>query len=99
MNFELTEDQKAVRAPSRALRRGRSRRSPAIDEAHEFPPNCSNNWRDLALRHPLSRVGGRSGLDLVTFCLALGEVGALASLAGCAAMQSLMGNQVPADAG
>ena len=70
-------------------------RAAALDEAHAFPRELFAELGRLGffgIRYP-EDVGG-SGLDLVTFCLALEEVarGSL-SLAGCAAMQSLMGTK------
>ena len=66
-----------------------------IDEAHEFPRDLFGQLAELGffgIRYPES--AGGTGLDLVTFCLALSEVarGSL-SLAACAAMQSLMGTK------
>ena len=67
----------------------------AMDEAHEFPRALFRELADLGffgIRYP--EDAGGSGLDLVTFCLALEEVSrGSVSLAGCAAMQSLMGTK------
>ena len=94
MNFELSSTQLTVQqtfarfsdsviAPSAA----------ALDEAGCFPRDIFRQLSELGffgIRYPQS-VGG-SGMDLVSFCLALEEIsrGSLA-VAGCAAMQSLMG--------
>ncbi len=96
MNFELSDEQKQVReAFARFADERIAPAAAALDEAHEFPHAL---FRELAalgffgIRYP-EDVGG-SGLDLVTFCLALEEVSrGSVSLAGCAAMQSLMGTK------
>src|SRR3990172_8808345 len=96
MNFEPSQDQKAIRdAFARFCDQQIAPQAAAIDEAHEFPRELFGRLAELGffgIRYPES-VGG-TGLDLVTFCLALAEVarGSL-SLAGCAAMQSLMGTK------
>ncbi|MCL4802515.1 MAG: acyl-CoA dehydrogenase family protein [Burkholderiales bacterium] len=96
MNFELTDEQRQVRdAFARFCDERIAPQAAALDAAHEFPRVL---FRELAglgffgIRYP-EEVGG-SGLDLVTFCLALEEVArGSVSLAGCAAMQSLMGTK------
>lgn len=96
MNFELTDDQKAIRDVfARFCDERIAPQAAALDEAHAFPRELFSQLAELGffgIRYPES-VGG-TGLDLVTFCLALTEVarGSL-SLAGCAAMQSLMGTK------
>jgi butyryl-CoA dehydrogenase len=96
MNFEFTDDQIAIRDVfARFCDDVIAPQAAALDEAHEYPRQLVKQLADLGLfgiRYPES-VGG-TGLDLVTFCLALGEVarGSL-SLAACAAMQSLMGTK------
>ena len=96
MNFELTEDQRAVReAFARFCDDKIAPQAAMIDEAHEFPRDLFGQLAELGffgIRYPES--AGGTGLDLVTFCLALSEVarGSL-SLAACAAMQSLMGTK------
>ena len=67
----------------------------AIDAAHAYPGELMRKLAGLgffAMRYPAD-VGGLS-LDLATFCLALAEIarGSM-SLAGCAAMQALMGTK------
>jgi len=96
MNFEPTDDQKAIReAFARFCDERIAPQAAAIDEAHEFPRELFGQLAGLGffgIRYPES--SGGSGLDLVTFCLALSEVarGSLA-LAGAVAMQSLMGTK------
>ncbi len=96
MNFELTEDQRAVtEAFARFCDEKIAPQAAMIDEAHEFPRELFGQLAELGffgIRYPES--AGGTGLDLVTFCLALSEVarGSL-SLAACAAMQSLMGTK------
>ena len=96
MNFEPTEDQRAVReAFARFCDDKIAPQAAMIDEAHEFPRDLFGQLAELGffgIRYPES--AGGTGLDLVTFCLALSEVarGSL-SLAACAAMQSLMGTK------
>jgi butyryl-CoA dehydrogenase len=96
MNFEPTDDQKAIReAFARFCDERIAPQAAAIDEAHEFPRELFGQLAEMGffgIRYPES--SGGTGLDLVTFCLALSEVarGSLA-LAGAAAMQSLMGTK------
>ena len=96
MNFEPTDDQKAIReAFARFCDEQIVPQAAAIDEAHEFPRKLFGQLAEMGffgIRYPES--SGGTGLDLVTFCLALSEVarGSLA-LAGAAAMQSLMGTK------
>ncbi|MCZ7565396.1 MAG: acyl-CoA dehydrogenase family protein [Burkholderiales bacterium] len=96
MDFELTDEQRQVRDVfARFCDERIAPQAAALDAAHEFPRAL---FRELAglgffgIRYP-EEIGG-SGLDLVTFCLALEEVArGSVSLAGCAAMQSLMGTK------
>jgi len=96
MNFELTDDQKAIRdAFARFCDQRIAPQAAALDEARAFPRELFGQLAGLGffgIRYPES--AGGTGLDLVTYCLALTEVarGSL-SLAGCAAMQSLMGTK------
>ncbi len=67
----------------------------ALDEAHAFPRALFGELAALGLfgmRYP--EEAGGSGMRLAEFCIALEEVarGSM-SLAGCAAMQSLMGTK------
>ncbi len=94
MDFELNEQQRAVRDTfARFCDEQIIPRAAAIDEAHEFPWELFRKLADLgfvAMRYP-EDVGG-AGMDLTSFCLALEQIarGSM-SLAGCVAMQSLMG--------
>ena len=96
MDFELSEDQKAIRdAFARFCDERIAPQAAALDEAHAFPRELFGQLADLGffgIRYP--EADGGTGLDLVTFCVALAEVarGSL-SLAGAAAMQSLMGTK------
>lgn len=96
MNFELTSEQKQVRDSfARFADQRIAPQAAALDAAHEFPRALFGELAALglfAMRYP-EDVGG-SGTGLTEFCLALEEVarGSL-SLAGCAAMQSLMGTK------
>ena len=94
MDFELSEEQKAVRDTfARFVDEQVAPQAAAIDEAGEFPWELFRQLAGLGffgIRYP-EAVGG-TGLDLTSFCLALAEIarGSM-SLAGCVAMQSLMG--------
>ncbi len=96
MNFELSDEQKAVRDTFARFCDERIRpQAAALDEAGAFPRALFRELAELGLfgmRYP-AEVGG-SGMGLTEFCLALGEVarGSL-SLAGAVAMQSLMGTK------
>lgn len=96
MNFDLSDDQRAIRDLFARFADERiAPQAAALDEAHAFPRELFNELGGLGffgLRYPES-VGG-SGLQLPEFALALEEVarGSM-SLAGAAAMQSLMGTK------
>jgi butyryl-CoA dehydrogenase len=96
MNFDLTDDQRAIRdAFARFSDEAVAPQAAAIDDAHVFPRALFDQLAALGffgLRYP-EEVGG-SGLGLVEFALALEEIarGSM-SLAGAAAMQSLMGTK------
>ncbi len=96
MNFDLTEDQRAIReAFARFCDERIAPQAAAIDEAHVFPSQLFGELAGLGffgMRYP-EEVGG-SGTGLMEFALALAEVarGSM-SLAGAAAMQSLMGTK------
>ena len=96
MDFELREEQRAIRESFARFSDERiAPRAAALDEAHAFPRELFGELAQLglfALRYP-EDVGG-SDAGLVEFCLALEQVarGSM-SLAGCAAMQSLMGTK------
>ena len=94
MDFSLSEEQNLVRETfSRFCDVEVKPKARAIDEAKEFPSDLFRALGELGffgLRYPES-VGG-SGLDFVSYCLAVSEIarGSL-SLAAVASMQSLMG--------
>ncbi len=94
MNFDLSEDQQLLRDTlARFCDERIAPRAAAIDEARQFPRELFMELADLGLfglRYPES-LGGVDR-DMVSYCLAIGEVarGSL-SLGAVAAMQSLMG--------
>lgn len=96
MNFELSEDQRAIReAFARFVDERVVPQAAALDEAHAFPRELFAELGSLGffgMRYP-EALGG-SGLALPEFALALEEIarGSM-SLAGAAAMQSLMGTK------
>jgi butyryl-CoA dehydrogenase len=96
MNFELTEQQKAIRDTfARFCDERIAPQAAAMDEAHAFPRLLFKELADLGffgMRYP--EDAGGSGMALTEFCLALAEIarGSM-SLAAAAAMQSLMGTK------
>ena len=96
MDFEPTSDQRAIRDTFARFADERvAPQAAALDAAHQFPRELFGQLADMGLfgmRYP-EEVGG-SGTGLAEFCLALEEIarGSM-SLAGCAAMQSLMGTK------
>ncbi|MDP2639736.1 MAG: acyl-CoA dehydrogenase family protein [Betaproteobacteria bacterium] len=96
MNFEPTDQQKAIRDIfARFCDERVAPQAAALDEAHAFPRLLFKELADLGffgMRYP-EDVGG-SGMALTEFCLALAEIarGSM-SLAAAAAMQSLMGTK------
>ncbi len=96
MDFEPTSEQRAIRDTFARFADERvAPRAAALDAAHQFPRELFGQLADMGLfgmRYP-EEVGG-SGTGLAEFCLALEEIarGSM-SLAGCAAMQSLMGTK------
>jgi alkylation response protein AidB-like acyl-CoA dehydrogenase len=96
MNFEPSPEQQQVRATfARFCEQRIAPQAAALDEAHAYPRELFGELAALGLfgmRYP-EDVGG-SGMQLSEFCVALEEVarGSM-SLAGCAAMQSLMGTK------
>ncbi len=94
MDFDLSAEQKTIRDTfARFVDERIVPHAAAIDEAHDYPRDLIVQLAELGfvgMRYPAD-VGG-SGADLVSFCLALEEVarGSM-SVAGCLAMQSLMG--------
>ena len=96
MDFDLSEEQQAVRDTfARFCDERIAPQAEALDEAHAFPRELFNELGALGffgMRYP--EASGGSGMDLVSYVLALTEVsrGSL-SLAGAVAMQSLMGTK------
>lgn len=96
MDFELSAEQRQVRDTfARFCDERIAPQAAALDEAHAFPRELFSQLAAVGLfgmRYP-EDVGG-SGMQLTEFCLALEEIarGSM-SLAGCAAMQSLMGTK------
>lgn len=96
MNFALTEQQNAVRDTFARFCDARiAPQAAALDEARAYPRALMAELAGLGMfgmRYP-EQAGG-SGMGLTEFCLALEEVarGSM-SLAGAAAMQSLMGTK------
>jgi butyryl-CoA dehydrogenase len=96
MDYELNAEQLQVReAFARFSDKRIAPQAAALDAAHAFPHELFGELARMGLfgmRYP-EDVGG-SGMQLTEFCLALEEIarGSL-SLAGCAAMQALMGTK------
>jgi butyryl-CoA dehydrogenase len=96
MNFEPSPEQQQVRETFARFSDQRiAPRAAALDEAHAFPRALFGELAEMGLfgmRYP-EEVGG-SGMQLSEFCVALEEIarGSM-SVAGCAAMQSLMGTK------
>src|SRR5512132_2580370 len=96
MDFALTHEQRQVRDTfARFVDAEVVPQAAAIDAAHAYPHALVRKLGELgffAMRYPAD-VGGVA-LDLGTFCIALAEIarGSM-SLAGCAAMQALMGTK------
>ncbi len=96
MDFALSEEQQAVK--DTFARFSDERIAPVaedLDQAHEYPRDLVRELCDLGfagMRYP--ETDGGSDVDLMTFCLALEEIarGSM-SVAGCIAMQSLMGTR------
>jgi len=94
MDFDLSEEQTLIKATFARFCDARIiPHADAIDAAHDYPYELFRELGDLGffgLRYP-EAVGG-SNMDILALCLALREVsrGSM-SLAGCVAMQSLMG--------
>lgn len=94
MDFDLSEDQRAVRDTFARFADERiAPQAEALDEAHEFPRAVFEELGALGffgMRYP--EAAGGTGLDLVSLCLAVTEIArGSASVAGCATMQALMG--------
>lgn len=96
MDFSLSSEQKAVQETfARYADEKLAPIAASLDEAHDFPLGPFQELGKLGffgMRYP-EDVGG-SGVDLLTFCLAIEEIarGSL-SVAGAVAMQSLMGTK------
>ncbi|MCC7457707.1 MAG: acyl-CoA dehydrogenase family protein [Nitrospira sp.] len=96
MDFELSTEQKAVRDTfARFADQRVAPQAAMLDEARAFPHELIGELAELGffgMRYP-EEVGG-TGMALTEFCLALTEIarGSM-SLAGAAAMQSLMGTK------
>jgi butyryl-CoA dehydrogenase len=96
VDFRLSEEQQAVRDTfARFINEQVIPHADELDQAHEFPSGPFRQLGELGffgMRYP-AEVGG-ADMDLISFCLALAEIsrGSM-SLAGCAAMQSLMGTK------
>jgi butyryl-CoA dehydrogenase len=96
MNFEPTDQQKAIRDSFARFSDERiAPQAAALDEAHAFPRVLFKELAGLGLfgmRYP--EDAGGSGMALTEFCLALTEIarGSM-SLAAAVAMQSLMGTK------
>lgn len=94
MDFDLSDDHRMIKDTfARFCDERIIPQAAALDEAHEYPYELFRELGDLGffgMRYP-EEVGG-SNLDLLALCLALTEVsrGSM-SLAGCVAMQALMG--------
>lgn len=96
MEYELSSEQRAIReAFARFVDARVAPQAEALDEAHAFPRALFGELAGLglfAMRYP-EEVGGADA-GLTEFSIALEEIarGSM-SLAGCAAMQSLMGTK------
>ncbi len=96
MNFEPSPEQRQVRETfARFCDERIAPQAAALDEAHAFPRELFGELAAIGLfgmRYP--EEAGGSGMQLSEFCIALEEIarGSM-SLAGCAAMQSLMGTK------
>jgi alkylation response protein AidB-like acyl-CoA dehydrogenase len=96
MDFELSPEQREIKATFARFSDERIvPQAAAIDAAHAFPREIFDQLAAMGLfgmRYP--EADGGTGLALIEFCLALEEIarGSL-SVAGCVAMQSLMGTK------
>lgn len=96
MNFDLSDQQKAVRDTfARFCDERIAPQAAALDEARTFPRALFGELAELGffgMRYP--EEAGGTGMGLTEFCLALSEVArGCMSLAGAVAMQSLMGTK------
>ncbi len=96
MDFEHSPEQREIKATFARFSDERiAPHAAAIDAAHTFPREVFGQLAAMGLfgmRYP--EADGGTGLGLIEFCLALEEIarGSL-SVAGCVAMQSLMGTK------
>ena len=96
MDFDLNEEQQAIRDTFARFCDARiAPQAAALDEARAYPRALVHELAALGffgMRYP--EEAGGSGLGLTEYCLALAEIarGSM-SLAGAAAMQSLMGTK------
>ncbi len=96
MDFTLSEEQRAIKDTFARFSDERiAPQAASLDEAHAYPRALISELCELGfagMRY--SQDEGGSGVDLVSFCLALAEIarGSM-SVAGCIAMQSLMGTK------
>jgi butyryl-CoA dehydrogenase len=96
MDFELNPEQREIQATfARFSDEKIAPQAAAIDAAHAFPREVFAELGAMGvfgMRYP--EADGGTGLALIEFCLALEEIarGSL-SVAGCVAMQSLMGTK------
>jgi len=96
MDFELSPEQRGIQATfARFSDEKIAPQAAAIDAAHAFPREVFAQLAAMGvfgMRYP--EADGGTGLALIEFCLALEEIarGSL-SVAGCVAMQSLMGTK------
>lgn len=96
MNFDLSDQQKAVRDTfARFCDERIAPQAAALDEARAFPHALFGELAELGffgMRYP--EEAGGTDMGLTEFCLALSEVArGCMSLAGAVAMQSLMGTK------
>jgi len=94
VDFDLSDQQQSVRELfARFCDEQIAPQAARLDAAHAFPHELFAQLAELGffgMRYP-EEVGG-TGMNLLSFCLALTEIArGSVSLAGCAAMQSLMG--------
>ncbi|MCW9033460.1 MAG: acyl-CoA dehydrogenase family protein [Rhodospirillales bacterium] len=96
MDFELSEEQRAIQDTfARFCDERIAPQAEALDEAHAYPKELVEELGELGFYgFRYSEESGGSGLDLLTYTLAIEEIsrGSM-SLAGAVTMQSLMGTK------
>jgi alkylation response protein AidB-like acyl-CoA dehydrogenase len=96
MDFELSEEQRAIQDTfARFCDERIAPQAEALDESHAYPSDLVRELGELGFfGFRYAEESGGSGLDLVTYTLALEEIarGSM-SLAGAVTMQSLMGTK------